>query len=139
MSGKKYYLYRAAVTRYADSLYYEPGDRRRSHNRCHKIITRRLCGIGEDTHRNYLHLSEDRLTDYRLPPDLKCLLQLYVYLRTHFPAGATARILGTLCRTAATGFEQAKNLSSGKTVTAARFVECLFGDIKKRENPERDE
>lgn len=49
----KHYLYRVAVTCYVDSLFYETGNARRCHERCHSLITQTLCGIGKSTCRNY--------------------------------------------------------------------------------------
>ena len=43
----KHYLYRVAVTCYVDSLFYETGNARRCHDRCHSLITQTLCGIGK--------------------------------------------------------------------------------------------
>ena len=38
----KHYLYRVAVTCYVDSLFYETGNARRCHDRCHSLITNSL-------------------------------------------------------------------------------------------------
>lgn len=46
----KHYLYRVAVTCYVDSLFYETGNARRCHDRCHSLITQTLCGIGKSKH-----------------------------------------------------------------------------------------
>lgn len=105
MKPVKNFLYRAAVVRYADKLFYESGDLRRSHNRCHKTITQRLCGIGKDTHQNYLYYSDAELADYELPSDLKSLLRLYILLRKRFSADDTARLLDTLFRQVTTALE----------------------------------
>ena len=55
----KHYLYRVAVTCYVDSLFYETGNARRCHERCHSLITQTLCGIGKSTCRNYLRGGTD--------------------------------------------------------------------------------
>lgn len=98
MKRGKQYLFRVAIVRYVDSLYFEPGDLRRSHNRCHAAITQRLFGIGGDTHRNYLHHPEAELADYLPAPDVKSLLRLYVALRKTFSTDDTARILDSVNR-----------------------------------------
>lgn len=36
----KHCLYRIAVVRYVDSLFYEPGDACRCHSRCYSLIVR---------------------------------------------------------------------------------------------------
>ena len=51
----KHCLYRIAVVRYVDSLFYEPGDACRCHSRCYSLIVRELFGIGKNTFRHYLH------------------------------------------------------------------------------------
>ena len=38
----KHCLYRIAVVRYVDSLFYEPGDACRCHSRCYSLIVREL-------------------------------------------------------------------------------------------------
>ena len=57
----KHYLYRVAVTCYVDSLFYETGNARRCHERCHSLITQTLCGIGKSTCRNYLRYDRSEL------------------------------------------------------------------------------
>ena len=57
----KHYLYRVAVTCYVDSLFYETGNARRCHDRCHSLITQTLCGIGKSTCRNYLRYDRSEL------------------------------------------------------------------------------
>ena len=76
MSG--YFLYRAAVVRYIDRLFYEEGNRQRCHSRCHKLLIRQLCGIGDNTYWNYRHLPEPIVAEYALRPDIKMLLRLQV-------------------------------------------------------------
>lgn len=74
----KHYLYRVAVTCYVDSLFYETGNARRCHDRCHSLITQTLCGIGKSTCRNYLRYDRSELlAEVRIPPALKELLHLY--------------------------------------------------------------
>ena len=79
MSG--YFLYRAAVVRYIDRLFYEEGNRQRCHSRCHKLLIRQLCGIGDNTYWNYRHLPEPIVAEYALRPDIKMLLRLQVLLK----------------------------------------------------------
>lgn len=99
MSRIRHYLYRAAVVRYIDSLCYEAGDSRRNHIRVYESIVHRLCGIGEDSFRNYLHHPEAELAGYELPPDMKYLLQLYVILHKSLSATERTRYLKILaCR-----------------------------------------
>lgn len=63
----KHCLYRIAVVRYVDSLFYEPGDACRCHSRCYSLIVRELFGIGKNTFRHYLHYPSDRLTGVVIP------------------------------------------------------------------------
>lgn len=87
----KHYLYRVAVTCYVDSLFYETGNARRCHDRCHSLITQTLCGIGKSTCRNYLRYDRSELlAEVRIPPALKELLHLYVLLVTKCPQTQTA-------------------------------------------------
>lgn len=135
MKPTKHFLYRAAVVRYADKLFYEPGDLRRSHNRCHKAITQRLCGIGKDTHRNYLYYSDAELADYELPSDLKSLLRFYVPLRKRFPADDTARLLDTLSRQVTTALEPTEG---GQTPCADSVQKVLLRTLNARHADEKE-
>ena len=95
----KHYLYRVAVTCYVDSLFYETGNARRCHDRCHSLITQTLCGIGKSTCRNYLRYDRSELlAEVRIPPALKELLHLYVLLVTKCPQTQTAALLQELRR-----------------------------------------
>lgn len=85
----KHYLYRVAVTCYVDSLFYETGNARRCHDRCHSLITQTLCGIGKSTCRNYLRYDRSELlAEVRIPPALKELLHLYVLTGHEMSANA---------------------------------------------------
>lgn len=83
MSRLKYYLYRAALVQWVDSLFYEAGNAKRSHIRAYSQLVRRLCGIGEETFRNYLHYPAGSLAGYELPGDLRYLLLIYVTHAKH--------------------------------------------------------
>ena len=94
----KHYLYRVAVTCYVDSLFYETGNARRCHDRCHSLITQTLCGIGKSTCRNYLRYDRSELlAEVRIPPALKELLHLYVLLVTKCPQTQTAVVFQKVC------------------------------------------
>jgi len=95
MSG--YYLYRAAVARYIDRLFYEEGNRQRCHSRCHKLLIRQLCGIGDNTYWNYRHLPEPTVAEYALRTDIKMLLRLQVLLVKVLPPVAVQQVLAELC------------------------------------------
>ena len=89
----KHCLYRIAVVRYVDSLFYEPGDACRCHSRCYSLIVRELFGIGKNTFRHYLHYPSDRLTGVVIPRKLRELLRLYVILVKRLPATQVADCL----------------------------------------------
>lgn len=126
MKTGKQFLYRAAIVCYVDSLFYEPGDLRRSHNRCHAAITQRLFGIGEDTHRNYLRRSEAELAGYRPAPDIKSLLRLYVFLRKAFSTGDTTLILDSVYRIIARELGQAPSVEGGRKLSVHALREALL-------------
>lgn len=119
----KHYLYRAAVVRWVDSLFYEPGDSRRSHLRGYALLLHKLCGIGENTFRNYCCYPEEELAGYELPPDLKDLLKLYVVLHKSLPETEVAHYLHELTRITSRGVESAR----GKAIriTADTLLESL--------------
>ena len=89
----KHCLYRIAVVRYVDSLFYESGDACRCHSRCYSLIVRELFGIGKNTFRHYLHYPSDRLTGVVIPRKLRELLRLYVILVKRLPATQVADCL----------------------------------------------
>ena len=86
----KHCLYRIAVVRYVDSLFYESGDACRCHSRCYSLIVRELFGIGKNTFRHYLHYPSDRLTGVVIPRKLRELLRLYVILVKRLPEGTVS-------------------------------------------------
>jgi len=95
----KHYLSRVVLVRYIDALFYESGDARWCHSRCHSLLTGPLCGIGENTHWNYLHYDHPQLLAQVQPaPPLKELLRLYVLLVKKLPAAPTAELLHTFYR-----------------------------------------
>lgn len=98
MNRHKHFLYRAVIVRWVDSLLYEARNSRRSHNRVYTQIVRRLCGISEETFRNYLHYPASELEAYELPPDLKSLLMLYVVTHKSLPAKEAERYLQLLAQ-----------------------------------------
>lgn len=120
MSRSKYYLYRAALVRWVDSLFYEAGNSRRSHLRVYGQLIRRLCGIGEETFRNYLHVPARELAGYELPGDLKYLLLLYVTTRKALPGTESARYLQHLAARSVFAVESARRtegpLTAGKLI-----------------------
>lgn len=89
----KHCLYRIAVVRYVDSLFYESGDACRCHSRCYSLIVRELFGIGKNIFRHYLHYPSDRLTGVVIPRKLRELLRLYVILVKRLPATQVADCL----------------------------------------------
>ena len=86
-------LHRIVMARYIDSLFYEGGNARWSHSRCHALIVRDLCGIGANTFRHYLHYPSGQLAEIELPCQLKELLRLYVMLTKKLPASQAADFL----------------------------------------------
>lgn len=120
MSRSKYYLHRAAVVQWVDSLFYEAGNSRRSHLRVYGQLIRRLCGIGEDTFRNYLHVPAQSLAGYEPPDDLKCLLLIYVTTRKALPQTESARYLQHFAARSVFAVESARRtegpLTAGKLI-----------------------
>lgn len=120
----KHYLYRVAVTCYVDSLFYETGNARRCHERCHSLITQTLCGIGKSTCRNYLRYDRSELlAEVRIPPALKELLHLYVLLVTKCPQTQTAALLQELRRLLEIALRHAGR--QGSELTADSLIEWL--------------
>lgn len=112
MSRTKNYLYRAAVVRYIDSLFYETGNARRSHIRIYHSIVYRLLGIGKDSFRKYLRCSDTLLAGYELPADMKYLLQFYVKLYKSLPSAERIRYLDELVRAPVGTIKTARHGSS---------------------------
>ena len=127
----KHYLYRVAVTCYVDSLFYETGNARRCHDRCHSLITQTLCGIGKSTCRNYLRYDRSELlAEVRIPPALKELLHVYVLLVTKCPQTQTAALLQELRRLLEIALRHAGR--QGSELTADLLLECLCKGPKER-------
>lgn len=125
----KHYLYRVAVTCYVDSLFYETGNARRCHDRCHSLITQTLCGIGKSTCRNYLRYDRSELlAEVRIPPALKELLHLYVLLVTKCPQTQTAALLQELRRLLEIALRHAGR--QGSELTADSLIEWLHKEPK---------
>lgn len=120
-----------AVTCYVDSLFYETGNARRCHDRCHSLITQTLCGIGKSTCRNYLRYDRSELlAEVRIPPALKELLHLYVLLVTKCPQTQTAALLQELRRLLEIALRHAGR--QGSELTADLLLECLCKGPKER-------
>ena len=123
MNRHKHYPYRAAVVRWVDSLLYEAGNSRRSHNRVYVQIIHRLCGIGEETFRNYLHFPASELAAYELPPDLKSLLMLYVVTYKSLPAKESERYLQLLAQRSVNAVDIVRK--NNARLTADKMIEHL--------------
>lgn len=130
MSRLKYYLYRAALVQWVDSLFYEAGNAKRSHIRAYSQLVRRLCGIGEETFRNYLHYPAGSLAGYELPGDLRCLLLIYVTTRKALPGTESARYLQHLAAQSALAVESARRNEG--PVTADKLIEHLHSYPKDK-------
>jgi len=124
MSKRKYFLYRVAVVRYVDSLFYEPGNFRRCHIRTHARLVGRLCGIGQDTFRRYLHYPDEALDDYELSADLQNMLRLYVTLHKTMPAQQVSQFLQMLTRHSLRAVQEAQEHAD--TLTAEQLFALLF-------------
>lgn len=116
-------LYRIAVVRYVDSLFYESGDARRSHSRCYSLIVRELFGIGKNTFRHYLHYPSDRLAGIVIPRKLRELLRLYVLLIKQLSELQSACLLCILHRQIEAAFEDVRR--QGLQPDVARLLERL--------------
>lgn len=133
----KHYLYRVAVTCYVDSLFYETGNARRCHERCHSLITQTLCGIGKSTCRNYLRYDRSELlAEVRIPPALKELLHLYVLLVTKCPQTQTAALLQELRRLLEIALRHAGR--QGSELTADSLIEWLRIPSRRNKAPASD-
>ncbi len=124
MSRSKYYLYRAALVQWVDSLFYEAGNSRRSHIRVYGQLIRGLCGIGEETFRNYLRVPAQSLAGYEPPDDLKGLLVLYVTACKALPGKESARYLKHLAARSVLAVESARHTEG--PVTAGKLIEYLY-------------
>lgn len=123
MNHPKHYMYRAAVVRLVDTLYYETGNARRSHIRVYSQLIRRLCGIGRDTFRNYLHYPASDFDGYELPPDLVSLLRLYVAAHKVLPQAESARYLQELAERSVLAARSVRKHTP--LLTADKLIECL--------------
>ena len=121
--AEKHSLYRIALVRYVDSLFYEAGDVRWCHSRCYWLIIRDLWGIGENTFRHYLHYPAERLTEIVIPQRLKELLRLYVSLVKKLTASQSADFLSELHRLIEAAFDDLRR--QGVTPDVARLIEEL--------------
>lgn len=126
-----YYLYRAALVQWVDSLFYEAGNSRRSHIRVYVQLIRRLCGIGEETFRNYLHVPAESLAGYEPPDDLKCLLLIYVTTRKTLPERESALYLQHLASRCVFAVESARR--NGGFVSADILIDYLHAYPKDKE------
>lgn len=130
MSRSKYYLYRAALVQWVDSLFYEAGNSRRSHIRVYGQLIRRLFGIGEETFRNYLHVPAQSLAGYEPPDDLKSLLLIYVTARKTLPGKESVRYLQHLAARSVLAVESARRTAG--PVTADKLIGYLHAYPKDR-------
>ncbi len=119
----KHSLYRIALVRYVDSLFYEAGDVRWCHSRCYWLIIRDLWGIGENTFRHYLHYPAERLTGIVIPQRLEELLRLYVSLVKKLTASQPADFLSELHRLIEAAFDDLRR--QGAAPDVARLIEEL--------------
>ena len=89
-------LYRIAVARCIDALFFEAGNARWNHHRCHALVVHNLLGIGQNTFRTYRHYPSDRLAGIELPQHLHEMLRLHVLLMKRLPPSQTAEYLHEL-------------------------------------------
>lgn len=121
----QYHLYRVALVRYVDSLFYEPGNPSRNHARVYSRFVCRLCGIGQNTFRRYLRCPDDPPAGYGLPSELKNMLLLYVTLHKMLPPAQVSRFLHMLTRHSVRAADYAKRNSDSFT------AETLFAHLVK--------
>ncbi len=129
-------LHRIVMARYIDSLFYEGGNARWSHSRCHALIVRDLCGIGANTFRHYLHYPSGQLAEIELPCQLKELLRLYVMLAKELPPTHAARLLEEFTRIAkhvTTSIREQRAYPDADRM--AEFLYKAIDDSSRKERP----
>lgn len=130
ISQPQYYLYRAALVQWVDSLFYEAGNSKWSHIRVYDQLIHPLCGIDEETFRNYLHYPAGSLVGYELPGDLKYLLLLYVTTSKALPKTESMRYLQHLAVRSALALESVRRNEG--SVSAYKLVEYLHSYPKDK-------
>lgn len=98
MSTEPNYLFRVVVVKLVDELFYEPGNAQRCHSQANALITRQLCGIGNETYWDYLDYPDEELTAHALRPEIEYTLRLLVTLVKSMPAYEVACFLEYLYR-----------------------------------------
>ena len=116
-------LFRIALVRYIDSLFYEAGDARWCHSRCYTLIVRDLFGIGENTFRHYLRYPSDRLAGIEIPRQLLELLGIYVMLIKRLLTSQAVDFLHELHRLIEAAFNDLHR--QGPQPDAGRMIETL--------------
>lgn len=104
-------------------MFYEAGNSRRSDIRIYELLVRPLCGIGEDSFRDYRHYSPEKLDGYDLPEELKSLLLLHVTVRKVLPGSQIGRYLKRLAVIPATAVESEQRKSG--MLTAGKLLKYL--------------
>lgn len=116
-------LYRIALVRFIDSIFYERGESRWCHIRCHELIVRDIFGTGENTFRSYLHYPHARLDGIEPSQQTKELFRLYVPLIKSLRAGETASFLEGLNRRVRDDLDAMKR--RGVQPNAERLLDAL--------------
>jgi hypothetical protein len=106
------YLFRVVVVKLVDKLFYEPGNAQRCHSQANALITRQLCGIGNETYWDYLDYPDEVLSSHALRPEIEYTLRLLVTLVKSMPAYEAACFLEFLYRRVDTVLRDAKREES---------------------------
>ena len=129
MHNKFNYLYRVAVAKTIDKLFYQPGDSNRCHRRANELFTRQLCGIGHETHWDYVNYPKELLAGHVLFPYILLTLTFMVTLVKAMPVFEGEQVLNCLCQAAETAVEQTQR--EGKSLNARMLADHLIEALEK--------
>lgn len=121
MSEKANPVYRAAVVKTIDKLFFE----KRNLKRCHTKIFRRciypLYGICKSTWQNYRKLSDEAVAACKLPDELLHMFRNYLLLASHMPPLEVAKALRLCYVENALAIRRAKQ--AGRSINAETLRE----------------
>lgn len=145
MSSETNYLYRVAVVNLLDADFYEPGNASCCHSRCHGLFTRRICGIGEESHWNYLNYPPELLTGYFPPPYIALPLRRMVRMCKVMPLCEAERFWRVLDRDIDIAIRHARLMNEPvcaervlKYLKSIREIRCTNGGNGRRKHGGRN-
>lgn len=93
MSVKANPVYRAAVVKTIDELFFEKRNHKRSHTKIFRRCIYPLYGICESTSQNYRKLSDEKAAACKLPDELRHMFRNYILLARHMQPIEVAKAL----------------------------------------------